>query len=375
MPYVVDYSWARPAPADLKAAGYIGAMRYLSYETGKNLSPAERDRLFAQGIACGLVWETSAGRPLAGYAAGQQDAREANRQADALGWPGHIALAYAVDFGPRSDQLPAIRDYFRGCKSIPGRPVAMYGTYAVVEDLARWEPVHCYWQCAGWSGSGSGSGGSMEGRRLSAHACLYQWVGGKRILPADSTDHNEGTGHDPSGLVALLYHPDLKNPEPEPPEEDEMPRQIVWCKPDSQWMVDVGGFPPGSGPHGFVAEGAKVLHLPDVDAVQWERFAIMVSGGVVDPDRNVAAGTPNVREHWDVPDVIFRDWTLDGPGGVSNHPHNQKSPPPAPIDIPALAAAISAELVAAGIETTVSPADVDAIARRTVELFGHELAD
>jgi hypothetical protein len=205
---VVDYSWSRPAPADLARRGYTGAMRYLSHESGKNLSVAERDALWATGIAVGLVWEGNAGRPLDGFKAGVDDAREANRQADALGWPRQTPIAYAVDIDP-TGHLDALRDYFHGVLSAGGRPVGIYGAYSVIEAAADWQweghRVECFWQCAGWSGSGSGSGGSIhldDGsvRRVSRHACLYQDITETRHA---GEDHNHVLGY-----VAFLYHPD-----------------------------------------------------------------------------------------------------------------------------------------------------------------------
>lgn len=243
---VVDYSWARPAPSELRRRGYTGAIRYLSHETGKNLSARERDALWAEGIACGLVWESSAGRPLDGFAAGADDAREANRQADALGWPDWVPLAYAVDFDP-TGRLGTITGYFQGVLSAGGRPVGVYGAYALMESLAQLSHqgrrIECYWQCAGWSGSGEGSGGTIRlddgsRRRVSRHACLYQDIAETRHA---GEDHNHVLGH-----VAFLYHPDQTVPDQTAhEEEDDMPVEthILVTKAGSQWFEQHGGEP------------------------------------------------------------------------------------------------------------------------------------
>jgi hypothetical protein len=205
---VIDYSWSRPTPQSLRERGYTGAMRYLSHEPGKNLSARERDALWAAGIAVGLVWESNPGRPLQGFKAGVDDAREANRQAAALGWPTGTPIAYAVDFDP-ANRMGAVQDYFHGVLSAGGRPVGIYGSYGVIEASAGWQwegrRVECFWQCAGWSGSGSGTGGSIRlddgsTRRVSRHACLYQDISETRM---PGTDHNHVLGH-----VAFLHHPD-----------------------------------------------------------------------------------------------------------------------------------------------------------------------
>lgn len=172
MPQVVDYSWARPTPQLIRDSGYVGAVRYLSYDPSKNLSPIERDALFTAGLAVGLVWETTASRALGGGPAGAEDAAEAERQADALGWPGDRPLYYAVDFdavagGP-------VTDYFHGATGAARRPVGIYGSYGIVEGIVGSGLVAWGWQAAAWSGGGQGTGGSIEGRRVSAHARLFQ---------------------------------------------------------------------------------------------------------------------------------------------------------------------------------------------------------
>jgi peptidoglycan hydrolase-like protein with peptidoglycan-binding domain len=169
---VVDYSWERPSPQLIRDSGYVGAIRYLSYEASKNLSQWERDALWASGLAVALVWETTARRPESGFGGGQQDAAEANDQADGLGWPGDRPIYYAVDFqtGPGG----AVTDYFHGCNSVGRRPVGVYGTYDVIEGLVGGGIVPWGWQCAAWSGDGWGTGGSIGGRRVSTHARLFQ---------------------------------------------------------------------------------------------------------------------------------------------------------------------------------------------------------
>src|SRR4029077_5277549 len=49
-------------------------------------------------------------------------------------------------------------------------PCEPYGTYDYIEHRGSG------WQCAAWSGNGPGSGGSIEGRRVSSKARLFQRV-------------------------------------------------------------------------------------------------------------------------------------------------------------------------------------------------------
>lgn len=205
---IVDYSWARPHPTLIAAHGNVGAMRYLSYEPGKNLTKDEIAALHREGLGVGVVWETTADRANSGYTGGQHDAGVANAQADALGLPLTLPIFYAVDFDPPN--MARITDYFRGIlDASPPRAVGVYGSYPVVETVAgincAGRVVRCYWQTAGWSGSGSGSGGSYrcaDGsvRRLSKRACMFQDVGEG---PVPGTDRNAVL--DPT--LDWLWHP------------------------------------------------------------------------------------------------------------------------------------------------------------------------
>lgn len=197
MARVVDYSYARVDGRNethalaISEAGFEGALRYLCWPQsgdeggrGKRLTPSECRALWERGLKIGLVWETTADRAGKGFQAGHVDAVEANRQADALGFPNWVPIYYAVDF----DADPGtVRPYFDGVASTAGaNPFGVYGSYRVVEGLHDMTPW--IWQCAAWSGTGAGSGGSLQGRRLSQYACLYQYVG---YVLRDTCDVNE----------------------------------------------------------------------------------------------------------------------------------------------------------------------------------------
>ncbi len=141
MSEVIDYSWARPSPALIRDHGYVGVMRYLSGGTGKDLSPGERDGLFAYGIEIGLVWETTANRMNLGYAAGAGDAQRANQQADSLGFPDR-PIYFANDQNACTDTHV---DYMRGARDNSYRPVAPYGNTQLIDRCAN--ELGCRW---GW---------------------------------------------------------------------------------------------------------------------------------------------------------------------------------------------------------------------------------
>lgn len=179
---VADSSSSPPTPQDLQAHGYEGHIRYLSHQPSKNWTAAQIAAHHAAGLPIAVVWETTANRALAGTQAGSEDAREANRQADALNWPKDRPIYYAVDVetSPQS-----VIPYFQGVSDTLGRPVGIYGSYPMIEFFVRPPWVISWgWQAAAWSGIVDnrhvfpGSGGiSVDGRRLSAHACLYQCAG------------------------------------------------------------------------------------------------------------------------------------------------------------------------------------------------------
>jgi hypothetical protein len=295
MAKAADYSWARPAPEALTGAGFTAVLRYLSHEPAKNLSLGERDALHGAGLAVGLVWESTANRALAGYAAGRADAHIANAQADALGFPPGKVLFYAVDI---STGPGPVTDYFRGVEDADGRPVGVYGTYDVIEGLVGDGFVACGWQCAAWSGNGAGSGGSYDGRRLSRHACMFQRVA---AVLGGSVDEN---------VVLMDPSPWAWHPDQPAPEEDEMPLpEIWWCTRDSTWKTDVAGKPAGGDTYAFAyyPAAATVKFLANDEETNWIRWEIHAGGG-----------NPAEREHRDVPDVLFRTKTLVGPGGVAS---------------------------------------------------------
>ena len=180
MTLFLDYAWARPAPAAIKAAGYSGVMRYLSPDSSKNLSPDERDRLLAAGLSIGLVWESYAKRAAQGFAAGAADAVSAEAQAAALDCPAWVILFYAVDF----DADPAsVAAYFAGVKSKATRPVGVYGGKRIVEGV----DVQYKWQASAWSSRMIAGQWVLE---VSTQAHLFQRQRATVANPVPSTDEN-----------------------------------------------------------------------------------------------------------------------------------------------------------------------------------------
>lgn len=151
MSKVGDLSWARPGGAALKAAGFVGVMRYFSNDTGKNLSHDELVDYLTNGLDVGVIWESTATRGLSGAAGGAADGAEALRQAQAIGYAGKIYAAF--DFDANDAQKPilaAYQDAFN--EATQGRSRAAYGGYWVVKYLLDNGHIDHAWQTLAWSG-------------------------------------------------------------------------------------------------------------------------------------------------------------------------------------------------------------------------------
>lgn len=176
----VDYSFARPDPAQIKAAGYDMVLRYLASSAPaqpKVLTIAERNALWAAGLGIGLVWEESAQRALAGRDAGVADATAANAMAAALGVPADVIIFFAVDFDAAPDQ---VRPYFEGVHSVRPR-CGCYGGNKVIDPLMAAGLIQAGWQ----AGAASWSNG-----KVSPNASIVQRTSATVAHPIPSTDEN-----------------------------------------------------------------------------------------------------------------------------------------------------------------------------------------
>lgn len=149
----IDYSYARPSGAAIRADGYTFAARYLSYEPGKNLTRGEADGLRSQGIDVVVVWEAGAYDALDGYGVGVQDAQVAEQQAAAAGSPSDRPIYFAIDFDASAGQQGAIDAYFDGVASVIGRNrTGAYGGYYPIKRLFDAGKIRYGWQTFAWSG-------------------------------------------------------------------------------------------------------------------------------------------------------------------------------------------------------------------------------
>jgi hypothetical protein len=193
---VLDYSFARPSPSQIKAAGAVGVVRYLSHDRHKAIDAGELHALLTVGLQVALVWEDGARAAAAGYPQGVSDGRDANAQADALNWPDDRPIYFAIDYDVAGDTATPV-NYLRGCAAGSKRPVRGYGSLEVVE-AARGAQFGAGWQTLAWSHG-----------MVSPHAVLIQTT---RPAPVADTDVNViGDGFTDWG-----QHPAPTGPHPGP---------------------------------------------------------------------------------------------------------------------------------------------------------------
>ncbi|GIH03836.1 hypothetical protein Rhe02_19030 [Rhizocola hellebori] len=191
----IDYSWGRPRPSAIAAAGYSFVCRYVSWSTtGKNLTRSEADALRAAGLDIVTNWEYEASEALGGYSAGVENATEANRQAIVCGMPSSRPIYFSVDWDASAAQQGTINAYFDGIASVIGRSrTGAYGGFNVIDRLFDAGKVTWGWQTYAWSGGNWDSraelrqvqnGITVDGAdcdRNEAHAADFgQWGGQPR---------------------------------------------------------------------------------------------------------------------------------------------------------------------------------------------------
>jgi hypothetical protein len=166
----VDYSWDRPDPAALIAAGKHFACRYLSDEPSKNLTRAEADAGAAAGLWWVVVFEAEAGQELPDPA---WAAAESVRQAQALAIPAGRPIFFAVDWDAQSGEFDAIESFLLAYGAQLGPYVAgVYGGERVVGAMLDRGAVDWVWQTYAWSNA------------LDPRAQLYQYSNNVQVVGA-----------------------------------------------------------------------------------------------------------------------------------------------------------------------------------------------
>src|SRR5262249_16943324 len=137
----------------LAMSGKEFVIRYVVPGRAVSITAGEVTRWRRAGRQIVGVWERSADRSLAGYAAGKADAAEALNFIGSVGGP-RDAVPYMVvdDFNAGPEHMPAIADYLRGVAATvgPGRRAA-YGGYRAISYLFDHELIDYGWQTYAWS--------------------------------------------------------------------------------------------------------------------------------------------------------------------------------------------------------------------------------
>ncbi|UMB72018.1 DUF1906 domain-containing protein [Mycobacterium paraterrae] len=186
-PRLIDFAERRIAPNEIKSAGYVGVVNYVSESRpaanfeAKPLTREYADSLRAAGLH--IVSNFQYGKPngtapsdfTRGFDGGVADARTALRLHDAAGGSGSAPIFFSVDDDIDADTWKGMAvNWFRGINSVLG--VQRTGIYGHVQSC-RWAindgvigrsstPGHLWaWQTKAWS----------HGQREAA-AVLYQEV-------------------------------------------------------------------------------------------------------------------------------------------------------------------------------------------------------
>jgi hypothetical protein len=176
----IDYAWDRPNLDVLWNSGKRFVCRYLAYlPNGKALSASERAALHAKGFSIVLNWEQSSGDMFKGYSTGQAHAREALRQANALGAPASVPIYFSCDKDVTTDsEMYAVAAYLDGAASVLGRGrVGVYGEYSVIEAMLPGPKP------AGLAGIGDHAAWGWQ---------TYAWSGGKNSTKAHFKQYKNG---------------------------------------------------------------------------------------------------------------------------------------------------------------------------------------
>lgn len=173
----------------IAAVGYEFVVRYLVPQrlAWKRLTKAEVEAIKAAGMQVASVFETSAARPAGGAAAGAVDGQEAYNEAVLIGQPLGSAIYFAVDYDAQPADYDKIEKYLRAAAGkITGYAVGVYGSYAVIEEMAKRKACTHFWQTYAWS----------KGKK-SSHANIYQHKNDTRLPNINLTlDLNESYGNE-----------------------------------------------------------------------------------------------------------------------------------------------------------------------------------
>jgi hypothetical protein len=171
---------------ELKVKGYDFICRYLVPEAykSKRLTKAEAEAATASGLKILSVFEIYEdfrkikGGTRSAEVAGREDGKAAYKEAKLIGMPIGSTIYFAVDFDTRDYDM--VETYLRNVfAEIAGYACGVYGSYYIVEEMARRKTCTHFWQTYAWSRG-----------QVSKHNNVYQYENGVSICGI-SADLNE----------------------------------------------------------------------------------------------------------------------------------------------------------------------------------------
>ena len=170
---VIDYAAGVPSAASIKAAGHLGAVRYVSqrrpgtenWMLGKPVTLTETRSLAAEGLQTASVYQFGRAETadwLQGAAGAAVHAPQAIALHVAAGGPTDRPIYVAIDDNPtRTQYVNQIRPYlqaFQAALTLAGYRTGVYGNYNVI-DWAIADGIGTYFWMHDW-----GSGGKIHPR-------------------------------------------------------------------------------------------------------------------------------------------------------------------------------------------------------------------
>lgn len=150
-----DYSGGRPSGAALKAAGFLGVIRYVGIgNSGKRITAAEYRDLVANGLQVLLVAELGTGDAWGttsddDYARGRANAASAVADARAMGIPDSVPIFAAADaHAANQGQINDAVAYCRGFRDVLGLGrTGFYGFSETLTAVRNAGVASWFWRC------------------------------------------------------------------------------------------------------------------------------------------------------------------------------------------------------------------------------------
>lgn len=156
---LIDYSAGVPAASAVKAAGFAGAVRYVSpprerWMVGKPIHRPEADDYRAQGLDLASNWQYGKRDFDGGYEVGGEHAVLAKQVHLDAGGPPAAPIYFSVDANPNDDELERlVKPYLQGAQDVIGKErMGVYGNGRTIHKCAvEWGIGTYFWQ-HGWDG-------------------------------------------------------------------------------------------------------------------------------------------------------------------------------------------------------------------------------